>query len=147
MCTDEVTGTRRYYLRRASDDGERVILELHLDAGEQHVTAAIHAYTEPDGHTANDLDGCRIRGTLPGREHYDSWLLAGRDDDHAFQVLAEVDVPALVPGIPSHAADRIAELEAEVERLRAQVDNRGVPRVRSGAALPPRGRRGPHMYA
>lgn len=143
---DGGTSTTWYYARRTADDGTRVILELHLDAGEQHATAAIHAYTEPDDHTGDDLDGCRIRGTLPGREHYDSWLLADRSDDHAFAVLAEVDVPALVPGIPGHAADRIAELEAEVTRLRSQVagqpTRRAVPRP---AQLPAPARRSPHM--
>jgi hypothetical protein len=141
----DVPGGTWYYARRVTDDGVRVILELHLDAGEQHATAAIHAYTEPDDHVTDDLAGCKIRGSLPGREHYDTWLLADRSDDHAFGLLAEVDVPALVPGIPSHAADRIAELEAEVAMLRAQASGRPMQHALGRTQLPAPARRSPHM--
>jgi hypothetical protein len=121
-----------YYARRTGPDGERVILELHLTAGERHAAGDVHCYVEPDGHTTDDLDGCTVRGTLPARQAYDAWQAAARDNQAAYAYLAEVEVPPETPGMPAHAQAALAERDARIADLQAQLAQAqaGRPRVR-----------------
>jgi hypothetical protein len=124
-----------YYLRRTDDAGQRVILELHFAIGDGHVAAAAHCYDAPDGHTSSTLDGCTVRASVPGREHYDTWLAAGRTADAAYTILAEMDVPAADAGTPAHVQRHLDDLADENARLRAQLAKLQVPQLRSGATM------------
>lgn len=120
-----------YYQRVTDHHGARLIAELHFGVGEGHVAAAIHHYVEPDGHTGADLDGCQVRASTPGRALYDQWIVAGRDDEAAYQLLADADVPAAVPPVPQHAQAQIELLQRQLAATQQQLDRQAaVQRVK-----------------
>lgn len=120
-----------YYQRVTGPDGGRLIAELHFGIGDGHVAAAVHHYVEPDGHASADLDGCTPRSSLPARDVYDRWVAAGRGDQAAFELLAEVEVPAVLPPVPAHAQRQIDDLQRQLAAAQAQIARR-VQRVDAG---------------
>jgi hypothetical protein len=115
---------RWYYQRRTDPTGAPVILELHLGLQPHSVAASMHTYDEPAGHTADDLEGCVIRISLPAVDLYERWLLAGKDDAVVVVHLAEVEVPVVASQVPQSHVDA---LEAENAALKAALAALGAP--------------------
>ena len=120
------TGDGAFCLRRADGQGRPVVLEFHLGLHAAHAVARVHVYDTPADHATADLAGCAIRCSLPGRELYEAWLLAGRDNEVVAAALADLEVPDAEPPLPASAQRTIDDLAAQVKRLQGLIDAAGL---------------------
>ena len=115
------TANNWWYQRTVDPDGVKLILELHFSAVSTAVSCALHSYEEPEGHVADDLEGCTFRESTGGLPYLEAWLAAGRTDQSVFDALAAYSPPAVIPESEDPTVT-VAVLSTQNDDLRAQLE-------------------------